>query len=94
LRCLANWVAALFPAPSPDDGGHYGSRELVIIMGSFLKSFRKDVGSAAPSVGAPPPKKEPQPLPMTPLEKMLTELGPIRGDGSDKFYGMENVSVH
>ncbi|KAL5000580.1 ubiquitin carboxyl-terminal hydrolase creB [Aspergillus recurvatus] len=27
---------------------------------------------------------------MTPLEKMLTELGPIRGDGSDKFYGMEN----
>ncbi|KAL4772970.1 ubiquitin carboxyl-terminal hydrolase creB [Aspergillus nidulans var. acristatus] len=59
-------------------------------MGSFLKSFRKDVGSAAPSVGAPPPKKEPQPLPMTPLEKMLTELGPIRGDGSDKFYGMEN----
>lgn len=31
---------------------------------------------------------------MTPLEKMLTELGPIRGDGSDKFYGMENVSVH
>ncbi|KAL4814794.1 ubiquitin carboxyl-terminal hydrolase creB [Aspergillus spinulosporus] len=59
-------------------------------MGSFLKSFRKDVGSAAPSVGATPPKKEPQPLPMTPLEKMLTELGPIRGDGSDKFYGMEN----
>ncbi|KAL4989153.1 ubiquitin carboxyl-terminal hydrolase creB [Aspergillus falconensis] len=59
-------------------------------MGSFLKSFRKDVGSAAPSVGVPPPKKELQPLPMTPLEKMLTELGPIRGDGSDKFYGMEN----
>ncbi|KAJ0420067.1 ubiquitin carboxyl-terminal hydrolase creB [Aspergillus carlsbadensis] len=59
-------------------------------MGSFLKSFRKDVGSAAPAVGAPPPKKELQPLPMTPLEKMLMELGPIREDGSDKFFGMEN----
>ncbi|KAL4913368.1 hypothetical protein BDW62DRAFT_192665 [Aspergillus aurantiobrunneus] len=59
-------------------------------MGSFLKSLRKDVGSGAPSAGVPPPKKEPQPLPMTPLEKMLTELGPIRNDGSDKFFGMEN----
>ncbi|KAL4910591.1 ubiquitin carboxyl-terminal hydrolase creB [Aspergillus multicolor] len=59
-------------------------------MGSFLRTFRKDVGSAAPSVGAPTPKKELQPPPMTPLEKMLTELGPIRGDGSDKFFGMEN----
>ncbi|KAL4881610.1 hypothetical protein BJY04DRAFT_55780 [Aspergillus karnatakaensis] len=27
---------------------------------------------------------------MTPLEKMLIELGPIREDGSDKFFGMEN----
>ncbi|KAL4792545.1 hypothetical protein BDV19DRAFT_250777 [Aspergillus venezuelensis] len=59
-------------------------------MGSILRSFRRDVGSAAPSVGAPPTRKEPQPLPMTPLEKMLTELGPIRTDGSDKFFGMEN----
>ncbi|KAL2860857.1 ubiquitin C-terminal hydrolase CreB [Aspergillus lucknowensis] len=59
-------------------------------MGSFLKSFRKDVGSTAPAVGVAPPKKELQPLPMTPLEKMLMELGPIREDGSDKFFGMEN----
>ncbi|PTU18433.1 hypothetical protein P175DRAFT_0495814 [Aspergillus ochraceoroseus IBT 24754] len=27
---------------------------------------------------------------MTPLEKMLQEMGPIREDGSDKFFGMEN----
>ncbi|BDD61208.1 hypothetical protein MAP00_006276 [Monascus purpureus] len=27
---------------------------------------------------------------MTPLEKLLLDMGPIRGDGSDKFYGMEN----
>jgi hypothetical protein len=29
---------------------------------------------------------------MTPLEKRLLDMGPIREDGSDKFYGMENVS--
>jgi hypothetical protein len=28
---------------------------------------------------------------MSPLEKRLQDLGPIRGDGSDKFFGMENV---
>lgn len=27
----------------------------------------------------------------TPLEKMLMNAGPIRIDGSDKFFGMENV---
>jgi ubiquitin carboxyl-terminal hydrolase 9/13 len=27
---------------------------------------------------------------MTPLEKMLLDSGPVRGDGSDKFFGMEN----
>jgi ubiquitin carboxyl-terminal hydrolase 9/13 len=27
----------------------------------------------------------------TPLEKMLKNAGPIRPDGSDKFFGMENV---
>ncbi|KAF7116676.1 hypothetical protein CNMCM5793_005168 [Aspergillus hiratsukae] len=27
---------------------------------------------------------------MTPLEKRLLDMGPIREDGSDKFYGMEN----
>jgi hypothetical protein len=27
----------------------------------------------------------------TPLEKMLMNAGPIRNDGSDKFFGMENV---
>jgi hypothetical protein len=27
----------------------------------------------------------------TPLERMLMNAGPIRKDGSDKFFGMENV---
>ncbi|PYH89391.1 putative ubiquitin carboxyl-terminal hydrolase creB [Aspergillus ellipticus CBS 707.79] len=61
-------------------------------MGSFLRSFRRDVGSSTPSVGATPAKKEPQPPPMTPLEKMLQDMGSVREDGSDKFFGMENVS--
>lgn len=30
---------------------------------------------------------------MTPLEKMLHDSGPVRNDGSDKFFGMENVSI-
>ena len=29
---------------------------------------------------------------ISPLEKRLQDMGPIRDDGSDKFYGMENVS--
>ncbi|KAI9039965.1 ubiquitin C-terminal hydrolase CreB [Aspergillus affinis] len=47
-------------------------------------------GSPAPSVGATPTKKEPPVIPLTPLEKMLQDMGPIREDGSDKFFGMEN----
>ncbi|RAH87031.1 putative ubiquitin carboxyl-terminal hydrolase creB [Aspergillus japonicus CBS 114.51] len=58
-------------------------------MGSFLRSFRRDVGPT-PSVGAPPAKKEPQAPTMTPLEKMLQDMGSIREDGSDKFFAMEN----
>ena len=30
---------------------------------------------------------------VTPLEKMLQNAGPLRQDGSDKFFGFENVSV-
>jgi hypothetical protein len=30
---------------------------------------------------------------MTPLEKMLHDSGPVRNDGSDKFFGMENVRI-
>lgn len=42
--------------------------------------------------GSSPTKKDPNaPLP-TPLEKLLLEAGPIRTDGSDKFFGFENVS--
>jgi ubiquitin carboxyl-terminal hydrolase 9/13 len=33
---------------------------------------------------------EPEPE-MTPLVKMLQNAGPVRPDGSDKFFGFENV---
>lgn len=50
-------------------------------------------GATSPSIGGSPTKKDanaPQP---TPLEKMLVDAGPLRNDGSDKFFGMENVSL-
>jgi ubiquitin carboxyl-terminal hydrolase 9/13 len=43
--------------------------------------------------GGTPVKKDPQTPQITPLEKRLQDMGPIRVDGSDKFFGMENVSV-
>lgn len=39
-------------------------------------------------------KKKDEPAPeMTPLEKMLQNAGPLREDGSDRFYGFENVRI-
>lgn len=50
-------------------------------------------GVSGPSSGSSPTKKDPNAPPKTPLEKLLTNAGPLRGDGSDKFFGMENVSM-
>lgn len=48
----------------------------------------------SPAVGTTPIKRDPNaPIP-TPLERMLKNAGPLRTDGSDKFFGMENVCVH
>jgi ubiquitin carboxyl-terminal hydrolase 9/13 len=38
-------------------------------------------------------KKDPNAPEPTPLEKLLVNAGPLRGDGSDKFFGFENVSA-
>ncbi|KAJ5823513.1 Ubiquitin carboxyl-terminal hydrolase [Penicillium robsamsonii] len=43
-----------------------------------------------PPAAAPPVKKDLQVPQVSPLEKRLQDMGPIREDGSDKFYGMEN----
>lgn len=38
-------------------------------------------------------KKDEPPPDLTPVEKLLHNAGPIREDGSDKFFGLENVRV-
>lgn len=48
--------------------------------------------AASPAVGTAAAKKDPNAPVSTPLERMLASAGPIRNDGSDKFFGMENVS--
>ncbi|QQK46122.1 Ubiquitin carboxyl-terminal hydrolase [Penicillium digitatum] len=47
-------------------------------------------GASNPPATAPPVKKDLQVPQLSPLEKRLQDMGSIRGDGSDKFYGMEN----
>ncbi|OQE08892.1 hypothetical protein PENVUL_c008G05724 [Penicillium vulpinum] len=47
-------------------------------------------GASNPPATAPPVKKDVQVPQISPLEKRLQDMGSIRGDGSDKFYGMEN----
>lgn len=32
-------------------------------------------------------------MPKTPLQKLLSDAGPLKSDGSDKFFGMENVGL-
>ncbi|KAJ5454470.1 ubiquitin carboxyl-terminal hydrolase creB [Penicillium daleae] len=55
-----------------------------------LFSPRRSIGAPTNPSPAPPPKKDPQTPQVSPLEKRLKDMGPIRGDGSDKFFGMEN----
>ncbi|KAG9775733.1 cysteine proteinase, partial [Aureobasidium melanogenum] len=53
-------------------------------------TFDANTNATSPAVGTTPTKKDPNaPIP-TPLERMLMNAGPIRNDGSDKFFGMEN----
>ncbi|KAL1869310.1 hypothetical protein VTK73DRAFT_3177 [Phialemonium thermophilum] len=46
--------------------------------------------SAVTSNALPKHKKEEPAVELTPLEKMLQNAGPLREDGSDKFFGLEN----
>lgn len=48
----------------------------------------------SPSLGNTPTKKDPNLPQLTPLEKHIADLtGPARIDGSDKFFGFENVRL-
>ncbi|KAJ5374699.1 Peptidase C19 ubiquitin carboxyl-terminal hydrolase 2 [Penicillium concentricum] len=57
-------------------------------MKLFSKGHKN--GASNPPATAPPVKKDLQVPQISPLEKRLQDMGPIREDGSDKFYGMEN----
>jgi hypothetical protein len=50
-------------------------------------------GPTSPAANAAPVKKDPNAPQPTPLEKLLADAGPIRPDGSDKFFGFENVNI-
>ena len=41
--------------------------------------------------GSPSTKKDPNAPVLSPLERHLVDYGPLRNDGSDKFWGFENV---
>ncbi|KAJ5482799.1 ubiquitin carboxyl-terminal hydrolase creB [Penicillium diatomitis] len=55
-----------------------------------LFSPRRGNGAPTNPSPAPAPKKDAQTPQISPLEKRLQDMGPLRGDGSDKFFGMEN----
>ncbi|KAF2468200.1 cysteine proteinase [Lindgomyces ingoldianus] len=58
-------------------------------MTSFFGRF-KGTSPASPASSNTPAKKDPHLPQPTPLEKLLADAGPLRGDGSDKFFGFEN----
>ncbi|KAL6711978.1 hypothetical protein ACN47E_003021 [Coniothyrium glycines] len=59
-------------------------------MTSFFGRLKSGAPSTSPAAGTAPAKKDPNAPEPTPLEKLLAHAGPLRGDGSDKFFGFEN----
>ncbi|KAK3942170.1 hypothetical protein QBC46DRAFT_82438 [Diplogelasinospora grovesii] len=61
------------------------------MAGFFNKIKVPGVGSSKADNSASSRNKKEEPAPeLTPLEKILQNAGPIREDGSDKFFGLEN----
>ncbi|KAF1986171.1 cysteine proteinase [Aulographum hederae CBS 113979] len=61
-------------------------------MTSFFGRLKATTNPSSPAGGGTPTKKDPNAPPPTPLEKLLADrAGPTRTDGSDKFFGFENV---
>ena len=52
-----------------------------------------DQGVTSPSNGSSPSKKDAPGIPQSPLGKLLEGAGALVDDGSDKFFGMENVGA-
>ncbi|KAL2270936.1 hypothetical protein VTJ83DRAFT_307 [Remersonia thermophila] len=61
-------------------------------MSGFLQKLKGAGSGAAKTDGTVPAKskKDEPPSELTPVEKLLYNAGPIREDGSDKFFGLEN----
>jgi hypothetical protein len=55
----------------------------------FLANARQATGSSSTTPGAG--KKDPKEAHLTWLQKLQQDADPIRPDGSDKFFGAENV---
>ncbi|KAI4916455.1 hypothetical protein J4E85_010110 [Alternaria conjuncta] len=62
-------------------------------MSSFFSRIKSGAPPLSPATGSIPVRKDPNAPEVTPLEKLLLNAGPLRGDGSDKFFGFENVSL-
>ncbi|KAF2403888.1 cysteine proteinase [Trichodelitschia bisporula] len=59
-------------------------------MASLFNRFKPTAGASGPNAANTPAKKDPNAPQPTPLERLLADAGPIRHDGSDKFFGFEN----
>ncbi|KAK3709277.1 hypothetical protein LTR37_011015 [Vermiconidia calcicola] len=58
---------------------------------SFFGKFKAGATSSGQAAATAPTKKDPNAPQPTPLEKHLKDVaGPVRPDGSDKFFGFEN----
>ncbi|KAJ4224043.1 hypothetical protein NW759_005711 [Fusarium solani] len=61
------------------------------MAGFFNKIKGSNTASSSPSHKDAVAKKKEEPvLDLTPLEKMLQNAGPLRDDGTDRFFGLEN----
>ncbi|KAK3382342.1 hypothetical protein B0T24DRAFT_8426 [Lasiosphaeria ovina] len=61
------------------------------MAGFFNKLKGAGTGISKADSNAAPKNKKEEPAPeLTPLEKLLQNAGPVREDGSDKFFGLEN----
>ena len=66
---------------------------LLSVVKRFLTVPSFQGGSKTDSNASPKHKKEEPEPELTPLDKMLLNAGPLSTDGSDKFFGLENVSI-
>ncbi|EFW99650.1 ubiquitin c-terminal hydrolase [Grosmannia clavigera kw1407] len=61
-------------------------------MSSFFNKLKPGVAAANNANNVSPSKRKDEVVPeATPLEKMLHNAGAIRDDGTDKFFGLENL---